>query len=111
MATREDAALMMQILQWGTAAGMMESMVELMAPQFDPDSADAMDRGVFSMLLLGETIGTFVKQGLLDKGLVYDLWAASMMWSRVAPAALKQREQYGEPRLWENFEALATGAL
>jgi hypothetical protein len=35
------------------------------------------------------------------------LWVDGL-WSRVAPAALKVREKFGEPRLFENFEALAT---
>lgn len=30
------------------------------------------------------------------------------MWGRVGPAAIRNREQLGEPRLYENFEALAT---
>lgn len=111
MATKEDAALMMQIMQWGTSAGAMEAMVSLIGPDYDPDNAAATDKDVFTTLMMGETIGTFVKQGVLDAGLVYDLWAPAMLWSRVGAAALKQREQFGEPRLWENFEGLATGSL
>jgi hypothetical protein len=34
------------------------------------------------------------------------LWIEGM-WSRVGPAALRAREKFGEPRLYENFEALA----
>jgi hypothetical protein len=109
MSTREDAQLMMQVLQWGTDAGAMDAMLALMGPGFDPESAAATDREVFVSLMMGETIGTFVKQGLLAGGLVYDLWAPGMLWSRVGPAALRQREEYGEPRLWENFEGLAKG--
>jgi hypothetical protein len=101
---------MVQVLQWSTSAGAMDAMIALMEPGFDPETADPLDRRIFSTLLMGETIGTFVKQGLLASELVYDLWAPAMLWSRVGPAALRQREQYGEPRLWENFEALAQGA-
>jgi hypothetical protein len=110
MSTREDALLMVQVLQWSTSAGAMDAMIALMEPGFDPETADPRDRQIFTTLLMGETIGTFVKQGLLASELVYDLWAPAMLWSRVGPAALRQREQYGEPRLWENFEALAQGA-
>jgi hypothetical protein len=108
MATRDDAALMMQVLQWSTSSGAMDSMLALMSPHFDAGTASAEDRNVFVTLMMGETIGTFTKHGLLDKGLVYDLWAPRMVWAFVGPAALRQREQYGEPALWENFEALAT---
>lgn len=111
MATHDDASLMVDLLQWHTAAGGMEASMALMDAGFDAEAAKVEDRHVFVMLMMGETIGTFVKQGVLDGGLVYDLWAAGLMWDRVGPAALKQREQYGVPALWENFEALAKGTL
>ena len=109
MATQADAKLMMQILQWSTQSGAMDSMLTLMSPAFDPASAKADDREVFLNLMMGETIGTFVKQDLLDKDLVTDLWAPGILWERVGPAALRQREEYGVPALWENFELLAKG--
>ncbi|WP_062314371.1 DUF4760 domain-containing protein [Demequina rhizosphaerae] len=111
MSTKEDASLMTQLLQWHTSAGGMEASMALMSPDFDADSASVLDKPVFVMLMMGETVGTYVKQGVLDAGLVYDLWAVGLMWSRVAPAALRQREEYGVPALWENFEALAKGEL
>ncbi|WNM24590.1 DUF4760 domain-containing protein [Demequina capsici] len=111
MATHDDATLMTQILQWHTAAGGMDASMELMSPDFNPDSATVQDRSVFVMLMMGETIGTYVKQGVLDAGLVYDLWAPGLMWDRVGAAALRQRQQYGVAALWENFEALANGQL
>ena len=37
------------------------------------------------------------------------LWVAGM-WAAVGPAAAKAREKHGEPRLFENFEALAKSA-
>ena len=109
MATQQDAQLMMQVLQWSSMSGGIEASVNLLSPDFDAEHASAMDKDVFTLLLFGETIGTFTKQGLLDTGLVYDLWAPALMWDRVGPAARRQREEVGEPRLWENFEALANG--
>jgi hypothetical protein len=109
MATQADAKLMMQILQWSTEAGAMDGMLTLLSPAFDPESAKVEDRAVFLNLMMGETIGTFVKQGLLDKDLVTDLWAPGIIWERVGPAALRQRDEYGVPALWENFELLAKG--
>ena len=100
MSTRKDAQLMMRVLQWGSDSGAMDAMLGLMGPEFDPESAHATDRDVFVSLMMGETIGTFVKQGLLAADLVYDLWAAALLWDRVGPAALHQREAFGEPRLW-----------
>jgi hypothetical protein len=56
----------------------------------------------------GETIGTLVKNDLLDRDLVLDgLWVSGL-WERVAPAVQKDRDRFNEPRLGENFEALAS---
>jgi hypothetical protein len=108
--TREDATLMVQIAQWGTALGMQDALPAIFADDFDAEAADAMnDRPVRILLLLGESIATLTKRELLSAELVDDwLWLEGI-WSRVGPAALRAREKFGEPRLYENFEALATG--
>jgi hypothetical protein len=109
--TREDAQLMIQIAQWGTSLGVQDAMAELFSDDFDPTTADAIDHeAVRTMLLFGETIATLTKRDLLSAELVADwLWLEGL-WSRVGPAALSVRERFGEPRLYENFEALARGA-
>ncbi|MEO6857949.1 MAG: hypothetical protein ABI323_05100 [Solirubrobacteraceae bacterium] len=109
--TKEDAQLMLQIAQWGTSLGLETHMPEIFADDFNPDAADAMDSAaVRTILILGESIGTLTKHDLLSTALVNDwLWIEGL-WSRVGPAALKAREKFGEPRLYENFEALANGA-
>ncbi|MDX6218442.1 MAG: hypothetical protein QOJ48_123 [Frankiales bacterium] len=66
-------------------------------------------RAVSAVLAMNETIGTFVKQGLLDRGLVYDLFWVAGVWERCAPIALHYREKTGVPEMYENFEALAAG--
>jgi hypothetical protein len=108
--TREDAQLMIQIAQWGTSLGVQQAMPRLFADDFDPNDADAMsDDAVRTILMFGESIGTLTKHGLLSAELVEDwLWLEGL-WSRVGPAALRDRERFGEPRLYENFEALAKG--
>ena len=100
---------MIQIAQWGTSLGVQDAMPRIFADDFDPDTADAMsDQAVRTMLMFGESIGTLTKNDLLSVELVLDwLWVEGI-WSRVGPAALKQRDKFGEPRLYENFEALAT---
>lgn len=106
----EDAQLMIQIAQWGTSLGVQDAMPKLLAEDFDPETADAVsDEAVRTMLMFGESIGTLTKHNLLSRELVEDwLWIEGI-WSRVGPAAIKQREKLGEPRLYENLEALATG--
>ena len=105
---RDDAVLMIQIAQWGTSLGIQEAMPRLFSDVFDPDTADALDDdAVRTMLMFGEAIGTLTKHDLLSEELVKDwLWIEGI-WSRVGPAALRAREKAGEPRLYENFEALA----
>ena len=108
--TRDDALLMIQIAQWGTSLGVHTAMPRIFAEDFDPDTADAMDdEAVRTMLMFGESIGTLTKHDLLSEELVRDwLWVEGL-WSLVGPSALRARERFDEPRLYENFEALAQG--
>jgi hypothetical protein len=111
MATHDDAMLMMQVMRWAEEAGAMDASFRLMTETrgSGATSRDADDPDVLKVLMVGETMGTFVKQGVLDVGLVRDLWAVDLTWRIVGDAARAQREQIGEPRLWENFESLAAG--
>jgi hypothetical protein len=109
MATREDAALIVQILQWGALSGLDDAFHAINSDDFDPETATAHNPSVRKVLNFGETVSTFVKQGLLDRALVIDLWALHLTWKRVGSAALRAREHTGEPRMFENFEALVRG--
>ncbi len=108
-ATYDDANLVMQIVRWGTELGLPDALPAVLSDEFDPDTASGDDPSVQKVLGFGEVVGTFVKQGVLDRDLVMDMWWIEGFWSRVAPVARTQREHFGEPRLWENFEKLATG--
>jgi hypothetical protein len=106
--THDDALLMVQIAQWGTSLGIQDALAKLFADDFDPEKADATnDPAVRNVLLYGESIGTLTKHDLLSRVLVDDWIWVEGLWSRVGPAALRLREKLGEPRLYENFEALA----
>jgi len=109
-ATREDATLLVQILQWGSSIGIGDALAHVHADDFDPAAVDIRHQEVRTVLSFYEVVGTFVKQGLLDRDLVQDMWALDRTWQLVGPAALKTREQSGEPRMFENFEALVKGA-
>lgn len=105
--TREDATLLIQIAQWMAASGLNDQIPALWAEDFDPATADANSEPVRLALGAFETIGTLVKHDLFNRELVHDwLWVEGI-WERVGPAALKMRDQTGERRLYENFEALA----
>ena len=109
-ATYDDANLMVQLLRWGAEIDLPDAVGEVMSPEFDPDTADGANPAVRNILTFMETIGTFVKQGVLDRGLVDDLFWVGGLWRRVGPAALRERERAGEPRLYENIEMLASDA-
>jgi len=106
--TREDAQLLVQLAQWGTALGVDVAMPAIFEDDFDPEIADALsDTPVRTMLTYVETIATLVENDLLSRELVRDWIWVDGIWARVGPAALVARERFGEPRLYENFEALA----
>ena len=105
--TRDDALLLVQLARWGTELGVHDAIAAILADDFDPDSADmGHDESVRTLLAFGESIATLTKHDLLSAELIADwLWLEGI-WARVGPAALRQREKFGEPRLYENFEAL-----
>lgn len=107
--THEDAQLMLQIAQWGTSLGVNDAMPKIFAEDFDPKQVDAMeDEPVRTVLTFCETIGTLVKRNLLSQELVSDWLWIDGIWARVGPAAVRQRLKHDEPRLYENFEAMAS---
>ena len=107
--THNDAMLMMELAKWGAMIDLQAATNKLFADDFDPEAAGARDPGVDTALAYFETIGTLVKNNLLDADLVFDwLWVGGV-WSKVAPAVKRAREATGENRLFENFEALAQG--
>jgi hypothetical protein len=71
--------------------------------------ADSREYRCVSMFLGScETIGTFVKQGLLNEGLVHDLYWIAGVWRASEKVCKGLRKEAGEPRLFENFELLAS---
>lgn len=107
--THADATLMIEIAKWGAMIDQGAAARKIFADDFDPEAADARDPEVQTTLVWYESIGTLVKNNLLDRELVYDwLWVKGA-WDRVGPAALRAREAVGVPQLYANFEALAQG--
>lgn len=64
-------------------------------------------KDVRGLLMCSETIATFVKQGILDRDLVFDLLWIGGSWSLVKNIALHERKEAGEPAIYENYEWLA----
>jgi len=110
VATYDDAALVMQLVRWGTELGLSDAVHTLLSEGFDPAIASTDDVAVRKVLEFGEVVGTLVKQNVLNKDLVLDLWWAAGVWERVNLAAGRERERVGQLRLYENFESLAKAA-
>ena len=64
-------------------------------------------RRIYAALGFFETVATLWKHKLIDEELLLDWLSVGGAWERLREIALDMREQAGEPRLWENFEALA----
>ena len=56
-----------------------------------------------------ESMGLFVKTGIIDKRIACDFWSFVVLrnWEALAPITAYVREQIGQPALWENFEYMA----
>jgi hypothetical protein len=107
--SHEDATLIVELAKWGAAINLGEAAAAIWTDDFDPDTAEVTDRPIQTLLTFYETVGTLVKNGLLDRDLVYDWLWVSGVWGRVGSAAARARERSGVPQLYENFEALAVG--
>jgi hypothetical protein len=107
--THDDAVLLVELAKLAAISGVAEASRAIFADSFDPERAEASDPNVSKVLGFNETLGTLVKNDLLDRDLVYDwLWVRGV-WDRVAPAANRARAASGVPQLFENFEKLALG--
>ncbi len=110
MATYEDASVLLQLLQWGATSGLEDALRRVFDPAFavhpDPDASGG-DPAVGVALTFFETAGALVKHGVLDIDLLHDTYWVAGVWSRVSAYALAMRAHASEPRLYENFEALA----
>jgi hypothetical protein len=102
-----EGALLVALAQWASMSGIDEASAAIFDDDFDPDTADASDVAVRKVLMWGETLGTLTKNGLLSTELVLDWQWVAGSWARVGQAALAQRKKFDQPRLYENFEALA----
>lgn len=115
-ATQADAQLLVSIMNGPIAQRAQSGMILLQeydAPptltQLTTDHPTGSEGhlNALAVLALMELIGTFVKQGLLDRALVHDLLWVSGMWARCAGVARGLRDESGEAAMYENFEALA----
>jgi hypothetical protein len=117
--THEDATLLVQLATLSAQLGLAEASSFIWSDQFVSDYQEFKRRHpmgskgfeqVNKAAGFNETVATLVKNGLLNADLVHDWLAVEMAWRRLEPILVGMREESGEPRLFENFEALAARA-
>ena len=117
--THQDATLVLQLMQLHSMAGLSEAMNWIWSEQFILDYDNFIKKypvgskeNIKVSKICGhfETIGTLWKHELINEELLFDWLAVAMVWDRVKGYALGVRQVSGEPRLYENFEAMAKAA-
>lgn len=66
---------------------------------------------VMALLTVGERLGTFVKNDVLNQRLTLDLVSVRAVWERSSCLAEDFRRQRDNPKLFENLEWLAKQSL
>ena len=114
--TYQDATLLIQLAQWGAASGALEAANWMWSDQFVPDYAKFVEKyppgsegfaNASRICNYMETIGTLYKQGLFNEELLFDWLAVDLLWDKMKGFALGWREQTGDAKIYENFEAMA----
>ena len=117
--TTTDAQLILQLMQFSASSGANEGWQLLQGFETPPTLSqlrrryprESREYGQISAFLGScEVIGTFVKNGLLHRGLTHDTWWIAGAWRASEKVCKGMRKEAGEPRLYENFEALARTA-
>ena len=114
--TKEDGQLLVQLarlsadMKLGEASGFLWSSdfvedYEGFKKQYPFGSEHAKHVGALAAFY--ETVATLVKHDLISEELIHDWLGSNLVWGRLEKILVGQREESGEPRLWENFEALA----
>jgi len=114
--THQDAIIMLRLYQLSAIAGLSEATNWMWSDNFITDYAEFIKKYLpgsegyeKATRICGyyETIGTLYKNGLFNEELLFDWLAVYLVWDRIKNFAIGLREEAREPRLFENFEAMA----
>ncbi len=64
-----------------------------------------MNTSVGRLMAFGET-GALVRNEVLNRELLFDIFWADGTWAKVGPSVRRVRERSGDARFYENFELL-----
>ena len=114
--SRDDATALVQLVHLHAQLQVSDGLDVLWRPDFpnDPYTIDAWyppgtdgRRGLESVLVWFQTVGTLVKHGLLDSSIARDIARADLVWARIGPMAVAERGRTGDDEMWSGFQLLA----
>jgi hypothetical protein len=114
--THQDANIMLQLLQVWAALDISDAVGWVWSGEFIPEFAEFVKkypagteeyRDASKVCMYLESVGALYKHGLFSEELLFDWVAVDVVWERIKGFALGLREGAGDPRLYENFEAMA----
>jgi hypothetical protein len=114
--TYEDANIMLQLARWGAESGLNKASRFVWGDKYIKEYEEFIKkypRGskefayVIQVCGWNESLAALWVNGLLNEKLIDDWVLVSSIWERVKGFALGQREQIGDARIFEHFEALA----
>lgn len=114
--TKEDGQLLVQLARLSADMKLGEANGFLWSSEFVEDYEEFKQKFPFgsenaryvgSLAAFYETVATLVKHELISEELIHDWLGSNLVWERLEKILVGQREESGDPRLWENFEALA----
>jgi hypothetical protein len=114
--TFQDATLMLQLAHLSATSGLQKANAFLWSDKYEQDYKEFVkkfpagtDEHSYASQICGwfETLGTLFKYDLFNRDLLFDWLLVSGVWDRIKGFALGVREEAKEPKLYENFEAMA----
>ena len=114
--TYQDADLLIKMARWSTELGLPDIVNWIWSDDFIIDYDEFVKKypqgskefsKVMDFLNWNETLGTLYKNGLFNEELLFDWLLIGPHWKRIEGIALGQRKARGNPRIYENFEAMA----
>ena len=114
--SHDDAVALVQLVHLHAQLQVSDGLDVLWRSDFpqDPYTIDAWyppgtdgRRGLESVLVWFQTVGTLVKHGLLDPAIARDVARADLVWARIGPMAVAERGRTGDDEMWGGFQLLA----
>lgn len=114
--THEDALVMLNLLQWAAQADLNKASRFVWGDEYIEEYNKFIEkypRGTkeygYASLVCGyfETIGALWKNDLFNQDLLFDWILVTPSWERLKGFALGLRNETGEEKMYEHFEALS----